>query len=1080
MCACFYRFCGFLVLLYLLAFQTLTAQDNSTSWTETVDYFLSENQPEKADSVLQNQKTVLIEKGKIDSLYQFPYYIGKITNTKQNASSAIKEVESFIANLKTKTTNARTLYKAYLSLEDLRIELGDDAGSLEAAKTALTYAEKLPDLSPDELGKINYHIGGDYYALYNLSEALVYFRASARAYEKSNTVQKQLLADAYNGMATAMWTLNKLDSAQVYYNKAIATTKESNLKGFDRTYYIVSFEFNLALVIDAQGKLGEAIEMKRKIIPQLQEIIQNSKDDYLVTKAKRLLASSVSNLAAFYNDTGYLTKAYEMLQYAYEKKKAVYDNSSPRIATALTQIAVCEYELREFDKSIATANFALTNLKTAPSQYYAVEADIYSVLAKSYAAKEHINEAKEFYEQAQTLFHKAYPDAYSRGYLTFSREYSQFLANHNDFEKAIAVATKIYDYVAKEGTDNVPLTNQIANLSEIYYKAGDYAKAHSWAVKGNKFLDRNIVSATATIDSVQAEFRRPAITLMEVQSLYKMTSEKDPTFIREQLQKIDKAVASLERRKTTAFSLVDINSVLTEYKALNTLSKKLYYELYQQTKEQHYLDKTISLHESGIYNRLRTQFNIKKGIRFGSLPVEIIAREKQLKEEISNALRGASSANINSYFTATEQWEQFLDTLKINYPKYYALRYATIEGSLGNLQKKIPKNSTVVRYFFIEDSLYAFVISQQNRSITALPISIKSLEKIKQLGEDQNDFENTSILLTELYTVLWKPIESNITTQNVIIIPDRELFNLSFETLTPTKVSNFNALGTQSLLSKHTISYNYSLFLLNDATTREKYKSNFVAFAPEFNEKMKENYKVSITDSARLDKTYVTLLPQPFSTKLVKKYATTFDGTSYINEQSTKQVFKNNAKEHKIIHIGTHAESNNLTPEFSRLIFAKDISEQTSDEDNSLFTYEIYDYNLTSNLTILTACETGKPGFEPGEGMISLAHAFNYAGSESMLTSLWKIDEKSSTEIISLFYENLSNGMRSDEALRQAKIAYITSANGRTVAPHYWAGLVLIGDTAPLTLNASFPFWYWIVGAVLLIGIVFFIFRRKK
>ncbi len=57
-----------------------------------------------------------------------------------------------------------------------------------------------------------------------------------------------------------------------------------------------------------------------------------------------------------------------------------------------------------------------------------------------------------------------------------------------------------------------------------------------------------------------------------------------------------------------------------------------------------------------------------------------------------------------------------------------------------------------------------------------------------------------------------------------------------------------------------------------------------------------------------------------------------------------------------------------------------------------------YDCDLSSQLTVLTACESGKPGFKDGEGMISLAHAFNCAGSESILTGLWKIDEQTSAD----------------------------------------------------------------------------------
>ena len=258
------------------------------------------------------------------------------------------------------------------------------------------------------------------------------------------------------------------------------------------------------------------------------------------------------------------------------------------------------------------------------------------------------------------------------------------------------------------------------------------------------------------------------------------------------------------------------------------------------------------------------------------------------------------------------------------------------------------------------------------------------------------------------------------------------------------------------------------------------YKEDFVAFAPGFTSKMKEDYQVGLKDSVSLDKTYLTLLPQPNSEDLVKRYSKIFKGSYYINENASKEVFKNKAPEHKIIHIGTHAENNNISPELSRLIFAKNSNGTESYNENSLYTYEIYNINLSSNLAILTACETGKPTYQPGEGMISLAHAFNYAGSESILTSLWQIDEESSTKIIQSFYDNLAKGLDKDEALRQAKLTYLASAEGRTSAPQYWAGLVLIGDTSPIDLQTGISVWWWIVAVVLSLLLLYVVFFRRK
>ncbi|MGB8193806.1 MAG: CHAT domain-containing protein, partial [Chitinophagaceae bacterium] len=144
--------------------------------------------------------------------------------------------------------------------------------------------------------------------------------------------------------------------------------------------------------------------------------------------------------------------------------------------------------------------------------------------------------------------------------------------------------------------------------------------------------------------------------------------------------------------------------------------------------------------------------------------------------------------------------------------------------------------------------------------------------------------------------------------------------------------------------------------------------------------------------------------------------------------------------------------------------------------------HELYNCNLRSELAVLTACESGKPGYQDGEGMISLAHAFNYAGSESMVTGLWKIDEKASTMLMETFYKNLLQGMDKAEALRQAKLNYLSSAQGRMLAPQYWAGLVLMGDPSPVTvkeLNTAST-WWWIGCGILLVAIVGVVLLKRR
>ena len=100
-----------------------------------------------------------------------------------------------------------------------------------------------------------------------------------------------------------------------------------------------------------------------------------------------------------------------------------------------------------------------------------------------------------------------------------------------------------------------------------------------------------------------------------------------------------------------------------------------------------------------------------------------------------------------------------------------------------------------------------------------------------------------------LYVMLWKPIAKKVKNKNVIILPDRELFNLSFEILTPEPIESYTELATKSLLGQYNISYHYSLQLLGTKTKMLDFEEDFIAFAPEFDDTMKADYQMAISDS---------------------------------------------------------------------------------------------------------------------------------------------------------------------------------------------------------------------------------------
>jgi CHAT domain-containing protein len=119
------------------------------------------------------------------------------------------------------------------------------------------------------------------------------------------------------------------------------------------------------------------------------------------------------------------------------------------------------------------------------------------------------------------------------------------------------------------------------------------------------------------------------------------------------------------------------------------------------------------------------------------------------------------------------------------------------------------------------------------------------------------------------------------------------------------------------------------------------------------------------------------------------------------------------------------------------------VSRRTS-EDGLLQVYEVFNLKLNAQLAVLSACQTGLGKQVRGEGLIGLTHAFLYAGAQSVLVSLWKVQDRSTADLMVRFYQQINDSETTSEALRRSKLKLIDGA--RYAHPYYWAPFVLIGE----------------------------------
>lgn len=1050
----------FIIGFFLFFNPAIYGQNDTLKGIGKLKQLINSNNIELANKELQSQINHFKSLKNYDTLTHYIPFVGSYVLSNKNRDFALSKAIAFVNDLK-KQQNPSITTKALKELAWIYEENGTPDLAYNTLKDALVFANKLKDKRNIVIADFNYNMG--YYATvmgdYPLSKKH-YFK-SLQLSEQEKTKDYVFSQQIYNALGGVMWREGKLDSSDYFFNQSLKALKNTDNDPMNTFYRPSLISMNLAVLYNMLGKNSEAISFSENAIKGFGDYINIEENEQQKNAAKKNQLVAIDNLGVFYNTLGAFTEADKMLSYAYNQKKNMLGNNHPDVIISKILLAQSKLNNLDYKGAAELLNDALKTIETNSLNQLYWHASALLTLGKVYEQNQEPEKATEYYNKAEAVFRTSLGGGFNDDFLVALNNMGLFYAKNDQKTKAIKIAEETYQVIQKGDFKNTKqeLLN-LTKIAEIYYQLKDYKKAQEMSLEVINFKI-SLDNKTAK-DSVLFQFDKPKAIYINTSSTYHLTNNKTSKLLLSLLEQVDGGIKILEQRKSITNNSDDVTKLIADNSDLFNFAKQLRLDLFRITKNNVYLNDLITTHESSIYNRIRSRLNLNNNLTFSNIPKKITDRETALKNNISKSL--INTENIKSYLEANTKWSLFLDSLKHNYPKYYKMRYASLEEPLDNLQKKIPKNTTLIRYLYIDKTLFAVLITEAKKHIFKLD-SKNVKENIALLAENQTDIKSTSAIYFKLYQKLWKPFENHTATENVIIFPDAELFNLSFETLTSQKINSFKELASKSLLAKYIISYNYSLLLLDKNRKTINYKNPFIAFAPEFNDEMKRDYKVSIKDSISIDKTYLKLLPQPFSVDVVKEYSQIFKGTYFINENASKQIFKQEANEHKIIHIGTHAESNNVSPELSRLIFAKN----TNDDDNSLYTYEIYNQNLNSNLAILTACETGKPIYQAGEGMISLAHAFNYAGSESILTSLWKIDEQSSAKIIEYFYNNLKKGMPKDKALQKAKLSYIESATERTITPQYWAGLVLIGNTSPIDLNtSSYTIWY-VFGSILVI-----------
>ncbi len=481
----------------------------------------------------------------------------------------------------------------------------------------------------------------------------------------------------------------------------------------------------------------------------------------------------------------------------------------------------------------------------------------------------------------------------------------------------------------------------------------------------------------------------------------------------------------------------------------------LAYLLHERTADPAYLSVAFEISEKGKAVLLLHRFRFDEARHFGGVSGSLLDREARLQGDLryyeekifAEARRAAPDSLRIAHWQALvhdykrQRWS-LLDSLSAAHPAYHRLMYETRVATVDSVRAMLPKDGAWIQYVAADSFLYAFGISRTELRMARMPYApgrllafVESLERPGQ-AYDASQFGEWSREAYALYEQLLAPVLPA-DAGPLTIVPDGVIAFLPFETLlkeaVPAAPPGYRSLPY--LLRDHAISYDYAatLHARTGRASAPGVKKSLLGFAPAFS----TGWVMAGDAGSPESEDFFDLR---YNRAEIEYIHSLTGGKLFREAEASEWNFRQHAAHFQVLHLATHAYTNDDNPWLSGLAFAPD---SDPDTDGFLHVYEICRMHIPAQLAVLSACNTGRGALSPGDGVMSLAWAFKYAGCPSIVMSQWQGDDAATQEIMGGFYRHLKAGETTVEALRQAKLEYLGSSARNH--PFYWSSFVYLG-----------------------------------
>ena len=767
-------------------------------------------------------------------------------------------------------------------------------------------------------------------------------------------------------------------------------------------------------------------------------------------------------------------------------------------ARILRQTAFCHKETGNFEEAFTMYHKSLDILQKLPDKPYYRQTRwfAYQELAGLYLERAQLDSALLYSQKAITIQQAA--ANLIKSYLTYTT-HGEFWLAVNDYKKAIAAFDKALALAMKEHRD---LDKHPSFAICLNKKAAAYAKQGK--------LEAALNLSQQALQKIAVTFNSDNINENPANDQYiikrnglEILSRKANILTQLSTVKNDqKHLQSAYETYCAAKSL--IQSIRQDYlaegskhglarDAIEIYEKAIAIslQLFQNTNDIKFLKQAFIFSESNksvhLFESIKD--DIAKG--FADIPDSLLARENDLSAELNyhqkiikeELQKGAEkeSKEIKEWekkvFGYRRKYQELTALLEEKYPNYYEKKYKDQTIDFDLLQNELlNKNAAIIEFMVGHHHAYAFFLTKNNLQVIKIKQKAgleKNTQRLREListqpdnqkfGEEYNEFLGLS---NELYNKLLKEgldqLPKNI--NQLVIIPDDILCYLPFEILIKEKPvpgrPNYSPKAISYLFEDYQIGYQYSASLMTTGKTYSNKQSSgkFIGFAPNF----EGGYAQARTCNE--DKLYSLQCNE----KEVATISELMGGNALIAGRADLERFNQEAPNYRILHLATHACADDSDIGLNKIFLA----------NGDLSQHELNNLNLNAELTVLSACNTGMGRMLKGEGMMSLTRSFMQAGSHSVLTSLWSVDDCATSDIMVEYYKCLKKGMTKDQAITSAKLNYLKTADRNNSHPYYWGGFVQFGNVEPIENGRGRFFWFLfsLIGAIL----VLFFYRIWK